>query len=173
VFEAKSIYADLQLKAITAGLMPRFGAFVQAGYGRPGLNMLEDEFSPFYVAGVRMSWNLGRLYTQKNDRRKVGTLQRQIDVGRETFLFNTHMQLIQQQEEVQKMVRIMQSDDEIIRLRTNVKKAAEVKLSNGVIAVSDLIREMNAEDMARQAAMIHRTQYLMAIYQIRYITNNE
>ncbi|MDD2436462.1 MAG: TolC family protein, partial [Massilibacteroides sp.] len=54
VFEAKSIYADLQLKAITAGLMPRFGAFVQAGYGRPGLNMLEDEFSPFYVAGVRM-----------------------------------------------------------------------------------------------------------------------
>ena len=50
-------------QAVAAGLMPRIGAFVQGGYGRPGLNMLEDSFEPYYVAGVRLSWNLGKLYT--------------------------------------------------------------------------------------------------------------
>jgi outer membrane protein TolC len=172
VFEAKSAYADAQSKGITANLMPRFGAFVQAGYGRPGLNFLEDEFNPFYLTGVRMTWNLGGLYTRKNERRKVDVFRRQIDVARETFLFNTRMKLIHQQEEIQKLVRIMQSDEEIIRLRESVKKAAEAKLTNGVIAVSDLVREINAADLARQAAAIHQTQHLMAIYQFMYMTNN-
>lgn len=171
--QAQSLYVESQNKAITAGLMPRFGAFVQAGYGRPGLNMLEDEFNPFYVAGIQMSWNLGRLYTIKNDRRKVDVARRKIDVSKETFLFNTQMQLINQNEEIRKLAQLAESDSEIIRLRTNVKQAAEVKLENGVIAVSDLIREINAEDMARQAAAIHQTQHLMAIYQLMYITNNE
>lgn len=172
-FQAQEEFVESQNKAITAGLMPHFGAFVQAGYGRPGLNMLEDEFSPFYIAGVRMSWNLGRLYTVKNDRRKVEVARRGIDVSRETFLFNTRMQLINQNEEIQKIAKLMQTDDEIIRLRSNVKKAAEVKQENGVISVSDLIREINAEDMARQAAVIHRTQHIMAVYQLMYLTNNE
>lgn len=153
--------------------MPRFGAFVQAGYGRPGLNMLEDEFNPFYIAGLRMNWNLGHLYTIKNDRRKVDVARRKIDLNKETFLFNTQMQLINQNEEIQKIKQLMRSDDEIIRLRTNVKKAAETKLENGVISVSDLVREINAEDLARQTAAIHQTQHLMAIYQLMYLTNNE
>ena len=65
--DAKSDLLELQNKQLTAGLMPRIGAFFQGGYGRPGLNMLEDSFSPFYVAGVRLSWNMGKLYTLKND----------------------------------------------------------------------------------------------------------
>lgn len=172
-FEAQGQYIESRNKSITAGLMPRFGAFVQAGYGRPGLNMLEDKFDAFYIAGIRMNWNLGRLYTLKNDRRQVEVARRKVDVNQETFLFNTRMQLISQDEEIGKLAGIMRSDDEIIRLRQNVKKAAEVKQQNGVISVSDLIREINAEDMARQAAAIHRTQHLMAVYQLMYITNNE
>ena len=91
--DAKSEWIETQNKQVTAGLMPRIGAFVQGGYGRPGLNMLEDSFEPYYVAGVRLSWNLGKLYTLKNDRRKIEVSRRQIDVQRETFLFNTRLQL--------------------------------------------------------------------------------
>lgn len=172
-FQAQEELAGSQNKAITAGLMPRFGAFVQAGYGRPGLNMLENEFKPFYIAGVRMSWNLGRLYTVKNDRRKVEVALRGIEVSRETFLFTTRMQLINQNQEIRKIAEMMRTDDEIIRLRSSVKKAAEAKLTHGVISVSDLVREINAEDMARQAAVIHQTQHSLAIYQLMYLTNNE
>ena len=169
--DAKSEWIETQNKQVTAGLMPRIGAFVQGGYGRPGLNMLEDSFEPYYVAGVRLSWNLGKLYTLKNDRRKIEVSRRQIDVQRETFLFNTRLQLLQQNTEIKKMTDLMRADDDIIRLRTSIKQAAEVKLENGVISVTDLIREINAEDMARQTAAAHRVQRLMTIYNYMYTTN--
>lgn len=169
--DAKSSLVETQERQITAGLMPRLGAFVQGGYGRPGLNMLENSFNPFYVAGVRLSWNLGKLYTLKNDRRKVEVSRNMIHVQRETFLFNTRLQQLQQNVEIQKVTDLMRADDQIIHLRTSIKKAAEVKLENGVISVTDLIREINAEDLARQAASTHRLQQLMAIYNYMYTTN--
>ena len=152
--DAKSEWIETQNKQVTAGL-----------------NMLEDSFEPYYVAGVRLSWNLGKLYTLKNDRRKIEVSRRQIDVQRETFLFNTRLQLLQQNTEIKKMTDLMRADDDIIRLRTSIKQAAEVKLENGVISVTDLIREINAEDMARQTAAAHRVQRLMTIYNYMYTTN--
>ena len=152
--DAKSEWIETQNKQVTAGL-----------------NMLEDSFEPYYVAGVRLSWNLGKLYTLKNDRRKIEVSRRQIDVQRETFLFNTRLQLLQQNTEIKKMTDLMRADDDIIRLRTSIKQAAEGKLENGVISVTDLIREINAEDMARQTAAAHRVQRLMTIYNYMYTTN--
>jgi len=172
-FDARVALMEAQNKQITADLMPRFGAFIQGGYGRPGLNMLEDSFNPFYVAGVRMSWNLGKLYTIKNDRRKVETNRKNVEVQRETFLFNLQLQLLQQNTEIRKITDLMHSDDEIIRLRNSIKKAAEVKLENGVISVTDLIREINAEDMAKQQGVTHKIQHLMAVYNYLYSTNDE
>ena len=118
--------------------------------------MLEDSFSPFYVAGVRLSWNMGKLYTLKNDRRKIATNRQAVEVERETFLFNTRLQLTQQNTEIRKMTDLMKADDKIIRLRASIKKAAEVKLANGVISVTDLIREINSEDLARQTAALRQ-----------------
>ena len=170
--DARSNLLDMQNKQITAGLMPRIGAFVQGGYGRPGLNMLDDRFDPFYVAGLRLSWNLGKLYTVKNDRRKIDVSRQAVEVQRETFLFNTRLQMTQQDTEIRKMTDLMQADDEIIHLRSSIKQAAEVKLANGVISVTDLIREINAEDLARQTAATHRIQQLQAICNYLYTTND-
>ncbi|RHJ78898.1 TolC family protein [Parabacteroides sp. AM08-6] len=169
--DAKSNLLELQNKQITAGLMPRVGAFLQGGYGRPGLNMLDDGFNSFYMAGVRLSWNMGKLYTLKNDRKKVETARRSVEVQRETFLFNTRLQLMQQNTEIKKITDLMKADEDIIRLRTNIKQAAEVKLENGIISVTDLIREINSEDMAKQTAATHRIQQLQAIYNYIYTTN--
>lgn len=162
--DARSSLLNARNKQIDAGLMPRLGAFIQGGYGRPGLNMLENDFSPFYIAGLRFSWNLGNLYTMKNDRRKIEVHVREVAVQRETFLFNTRLQLIQQDAEIQKINEQIQTDEEIIRLRSNIKRSAEVKLENGIISATDLIREINAEDMARQTAATRKIQYLMSVY---------
>ncbi len=171
--EAKSKLMEIQNKQITAGMMPRIGVFIQGGYGRPGLNMLEDSFEPFYIAGVRLSWNIGKLYTMKNDRRKIETNRQLIDVQRETFLFNTTLQLLQQNTEIQKMTELLKTDNEIVRLRSSIKEAAEVKLENGVISVTDLIREINAEDLAKQTVATHQIQQLMSVYNYMYTTNNK
>lgn len=169
--DAQSDLLETQKHRLTAGLMPRIGAFVQGGYGRPGLNMLEDSFRPFYIAGVRLSWNLGKLYTLKNDRRKVDVDRHSVAVRRETFLFNTRLQMLQQHTEIQKLSELMRTDDRIVSLRESLKRAAEVKLENGVISVTDLIREIHAEDLARQTASLHRIQLLYSIYSYIYTVN--
>ena len=67
---------------------------------------------------------------------------------------------------------ILNQRDEIIALRTNIRKAAEAKVSNGTLAVTDLLREINSENKARQVKALHEVQLLMNIYQLKYTTNN-
>ncbi|MCD7916495.1 MAG: TolC family protein [Tannerellaceae bacterium] len=171
-FEARSNLLEIQNLQLKAGIMPNFGVFVQGGYGKPGLNMFENSFKPFYIAGVQMSWNIANFYTLRNDRRKIETNRLAVDLQRESFLFNTELDMVQQNTEIREMTELIKSDQEIIRLRTSIKEAAEVKLENGVISVTDLIREINAEDQAKQAGATHRIQQLMSVYNYLYTTNN-
>ncbi|MDR1402362.1 MAG: TolC family protein [Tannerellaceae bacterium] len=171
-FHAVSLLTEMQNRQITAGLTPRIGLFVQGGYGRPGLNMLQNNFEPFYVAGLRVSWNIGKLYTLKNDRRKVETDRLSIDVQRDIFLFNIALQRMQQDTEIQKITALLEAGNQIVSLRTSIKKAAEAKLENGVVSVTDLIREINAEDIARQTVAANRIRRLMSLYNYMYTTNH-
>lgn len=134
--------------------------------------MLKNEFTPYYVAGVRLSWNFGSLYTLRNDRRVIDTSRRQLDSNRDVFLFNTRIQATQQESAVESVRRQMVDDDEIIRLRTNIRKASEAKVANGTMTVTDMLRDMTSENLARQTKALHEVQLLMNIYQLKYTTNN-
>jgi len=157
-----------QTKIIRANNQPKASLFVQGGYGRPALNLLKNEFDPFYIAGVRLNWSLGGLYTQRKEMQLVDINKRSIDIQKETFLLNTNTQLKQQQSEIDKLQQLVASDDEIISLRIQVKDAARAQLQNGVITANDYLREVNAEDQARQTLITHQLQLLQA--QINYQT---
>ena len=172
LFEAQQQLFESQKKLITSTYMPTLSVFLQGGYGRPGLNMLKDEFSPFYIGGVRLYWNFGNLYTQKNDKRKLEINQNSVDTQKETFLFNTNLQVSQTNNEIKKMKELLRYDDEIILLRENVRKSAEAKVANGTLTVTELMREINAENIAKQEKATHEIQLLMAIYNLKNTTNN-
>ena len=95
-YDAQGEQLHQQEAALNTRLMPRFGLFVQGAYGNPGLNMLKNEFSPYYIAGVRLSWNFGSLYTLKNDRQVIENKRRQLNNNRDVFLFNTRLEMTQQ-----------------------------------------------------------------------------
>lgn len=172
LLDAQKNLLESQRKTILAGNLPKIGLFVQGGYGRPGLNFFDNRFTPFYIAGVRLSWNFGGLYTQKNDLAKIDINRKEVETQKETFLFNNSLLTTQQQNEIDKLTETMKNDDAIIALRSNIKKAAESKLENGVIVVSDLLREINAENLARQTRSLHEIQLYMAAYQLKNTINN-
>lgn len=172
LFEAQKNQLEQQKKMLLSKNLPKFGLFFQGGYSKPGLNMLKNDFSPYYVAGVKMSWSLSGFYTQKNDRRLIDLDQQNIVVQKETFLFNTGLQATQQQTEIDKLKELMRNDDEIVRLRTNIKNSAGAKVANGTLSVTELLREIHEEDLARQNMALHEIQLLMAIYNLKYTTNN-
>ena len=171
-FAAQNGRLQVQEEALYTGLMPRLGLFVQGAYGNPGLNMLKNEFPPYYVAGVRLSWNFGSLYTLRNDRRVIDTSRRQLDSNRAVYLFSTRIQATQQESAVESVRRQMVDDDEIIRLRTNIRKVSEAKVANGTMTVTDMLRDMTSENLARQTKALHEVQLLMNIYQLKYTTNH-
>lgn len=170
-FDAQGEQLRVQESTLNTRLMPRFGLFVQGAYGNPGLNMLRDEFNTYYIAGVRMSWNFGSLYTLKNDRRRIDNIRQQIETSRDVFLFNTRLQATQQDASVVSMRRQMKDDDEIIRLRENIRRAAEAKVENGTLTVTDMLREITNESMAKQTKALHEIQLLMNIQQLKYTLN--
>jgi len=165
LFAKQNELFDAQLGVIKARNMPRFSVFVQGGYGKPGLNMLSNEFEFFAIGGARLNWNFGNLYSSKNESNLLANSKNMVGVQQETFLFNTNLQLSQAWQEIQKAKELMQTDDEIINLRHRVKTAGESKYANGVYTVNDLVKDVNAENQARQAKILHEVQYLMSIYQ--------
>lgn len=171
-FDAQGGQLNVQESSLKTCFRPRFGLFVQGAYGNPGLNMLKDDFSAYYVAGVRMSWNFGSLYTLRNDRRLIDNNRRKLETSRDVFLFNTNLQSTQQSSAIQSMRRQMVDDDEIIRLRVNIRKAAEAKVENGTLTVTDMLREITAENLARQTKALHEVQLLMNIWNLKYTLNN-
>lgn len=172
-YDAQGEQLRVQESALNNRLMPRFGLFVQGAYGNPGLNMLRDEFDTYYMAGVRMSWNFGSLYTLKNDRRKIDNTRRKIETGRDVFLFNTRLEATLQDANVVSMRRQMADDDEIIRLRENIRRAAEAKVENGTLTVTDMLREITNESLARQTKALHEVQLLMNMWELRYTLNSK
>lgn len=155
-------------KLVTAKNLPKASLFAQGGYGRPALNVLKNEFDWFYIAGVRVSWPLGGLYTSKRERQLNELNRKSVDIQKEAFLLNTNTQLKQQQSEIEKIAKLIETDQGIIDLRVQVKDAARSQLENGVITANDYLREVNAEDEARQSLITHQVQLLQA--QINYQT---
>lgn len=167
----KTIY-DAQEKQLKSEYLPTVSAFFQGAYGRPTLNIIENKFGPWYVTGIRFSWNLGSLYTLSN-RKSILNLNRQTaEADKETFLLNTKIDLTQQDEQIRKYTELLVLDEQVIALRSAVKKSAEAQLDNGVITIHEYIQKVNAENLAIQSKILHEIQLLQAKYNHEFITGN-
>ena len=174
--DAQIKLADAQQKALNSALMPRLCIFAQGFYGYPGYNMFEDmmrsRWSLNGMVGARFSWNIGALYTHKNDKAKLRLMRQTAENSREVFLFNNNLEQIELSENVVRYRRLMADDEEIITLRSQVRKAVESKLAHGIIDVNELLREINAENAARLQQSMHEIEMLKEIYNQKFTANN-
>lgn len=176
LYDSQLKLTEAKEKALDTQLRPKLGLFAQGYYGYPGLNMFEDmmnrKWSLNGIVGIKLSWNVSALYTHKNDKARLSAQREMIENAREVFLFNNKMEEIQQSENISRYQTMIKSDDEIIVLRTNVRKAAESKLAHGIIDVNSLLREISNENAAKTQQTIHEIDMLKEMYHLKY-TNNE
>ena len=176
LFDNQLKLSSIKEKALNTQIRPKLGIFAQGFYGYPGLNMFEDminrKWSLNGMVGVKLSWNVGALYSLKNDKVKLRLQREMTENAREIFLFNNQLEEIQQNENIKRYHTMKQTDDEIIMLRTNIRKAAESKLSHGIIDINNLLREINNENAAKIQQTIHDIEMLKEMYNLKY-TNNE
>ncbi|MCB2221433.1 MAG: TolC family protein [Bacteroidetes bacterium] len=148
--------------------LPKLSAFGQAGYGRPGFDMLKNEFTDYYMIGARLNWSFWD-WNKSRKEREVLDLQNQIiDTQKETFTKNIHADLTNKKSEISKIEEKIKRDQELIRLREKISASASSQLKNGTITSSDYLTELNAESKARLDMQIHRIELLQA--KTEYIT---
>jgi len=161
-----------QKALLVAGTLPKVSAFFQGGYGKPGLDMFDPDPASFYLAGLRLSWPLDGLYTLKAALDRVSANGKRIEAQEDTFRYNTELGIIRAMGEIDSLGTLIASDTEIIALREDIKKAAAIRFENGSIPVTDLLREITAENGAKQKKALHEVQLLLAKYNLRYYANN-
>ena len=171
LLNAKSDYVASQRRTILAASMPQFSAFAQGYYGYPNLDMFKSMQSSKWglngLVGVRMQWNIGAFYTQKNSLNKLDIACQQLNVQRDVFDYNRRMQVVQENAEIVRLSKAIENDDRIVELRGNVRKAAEIKYENGTITTSELLQKIAEESNAQSARSIHQIELRKAQYELQ------
>lgn len=167
LYKAQLEQTQVQRRDLQSNLYPKLNLALQGGIGRPGLNILKNEFEPYYTVGVKLQWNLGALYSRKNDIRKIAVQKERIERQQEAFVLNTMLDVTDQLNEVHKAEQVLAQDREIIRLREEIRQAGEEQYKQGVIMLTDLMEMIDEEFNARVAQSLHQVQLVMAICDLK------
>ncbi|MCK4568808.1 MAG: TolC family protein [Bacteroidales bacterium] len=163
----KSLLEDSK-DLITSTWMPKFSGFGQLGYGNPGLNFLEDKWTPYYIVGARLSWQIWNWNQNKKDKQILGLRQDLVDREKETFDKNLNIALEQHHADMRKYESLIIKDWEVIELRINISQMASSQYDNGVITSSDYVSRLNEEAQAKLNLEVHRVKLAKA--KVDYLT---
>ncbi len=151
---------------------PKIMGFGQAGYGRPGLNMLSNDFEPYFMIGARLNWNIFDWKKTKKEIRSFEIQSQIIENNKKSFNTNLEVLLNKKQTEIQRLKNLIKSDKEIVDLKKNVAKAASSQFENGIITATEYLLEKNAETKAVLNLHLHKVQLRYAQINYEYTIGN-
>ncbi|WP_026714505.1 TolC family protein [Flavobacterium daejeonense] len=172
LYEIQNEQMDISEEIITKNNLPKLKAFGQAGYGNPGLNMLDNSFQTFYIVGLKANWNVFDWNKSKTEKEILAVSKNMIATEKENFLLNNQLQSQELEKEIQKLETISTQDNEIIELRNSVLKATEAQLKYGAITLSDYIVEFTHFYEAQINQKLHEIQLLLAHANYNIIQGN-
>ncbi len=149
---------------------PVVAAFGQAGYGRPGYNMLDDSFNDYYMAGIRLSYKPWDWNNSRRNLRLIGLKQESIELARENFNSQHQASWLAQMEELEKYDTLIQLDEQIVKLQQSVVENILSQLNHGAITGSVYLTELNKQTRALIDVEIHQIKQLRTKVDIMYLT---
>ncbi len=164
LFSIQKQQLDLQSDMIQKTRRPRVYGFGQAGYGRPGLNMLSDAFDDWYMVGVGLNW---KVYDWNETKRKRQLIDMQKDIvssNEQNFLFQLELAQKSKWDEILTSQHMIESDEKILHLYKEIEQTASSRLANGVITSADYISKLN--EMLEAELRLNQRQ--LEILQLKY-----
>ena len=158
LFELQRNQLETSKEVISTNNYPKILGFAQAGYGNPGLNMLDNSFQDFYMVGLKLNWNILDWGKTKEQKQAVDISKEIVSTEKETFLLNNKIQLKDTESDVGKYEEMLKKDAEIIELREQVLQATTSQLQNGAITSSEYITELNNLYEAKIDQQLHEIQ---------------
>ena len=161
-FELQQDQIEASKNIISKSNLPKLNAFGQAGYGNPGLNMLNNSFDDFYMVGLKLNWNVFDWNKSKSEKQALDIAKEIVTTEKETFETNNQMQLNELKSEISKLETIIKKDSQIILLRDKVVQSSDSQMRNGVITTSEYVTELNQLFDAKTNQKVHQTQLELA-----------
>jgi outer membrane protein TolC len=161
-FEFQNQQIEASKTVVSKNNLPKINAFGIAGYGNPGLNMVDNSYQPILMVGLRANWNVFDWNKSKAEKDALTVSADIVATEKETFLLNNSLQLQEMDNEIKKSEEIIKTDTEIIGLREYVEKSANSQLKNGVITTSEYLVEFTNLYEARTNQKLHEIQLALA-----------
>lgn len=158
---------EFQRRQLNTLISPKLNLSLQGGYGRPGMNMLSGDFSGYFVAGLKLQWNIGALYTRGLDKRRVNADAQKIDLTRKSFILNSSVEAEQKNNAILKARDVLEKDTEIIGLRQRIRASGENQYREGTIKMNDYLSMLDEEYKAKANESMHEVQLMMAVYDMK------
>lgn len=158
---------EFQRRQLNTLISPKLNLSLHGGYGRPGMNMLSGDFSGYFVAGLKLQWNIGALYTRGLDKRKVNADAQKIDLTRKSFILNSSVEAEQKNNAILKARDVLEKDSEIIGLRQRIRASGENQYREGTIKMNDYLSMLDEEYKAKANESMHEVQLMMAVYDMK------
>jgi outer membrane protein TolC len=162
LFDLQNQQIEISKEVISKNNLPKVNAFGQAGYGNPGLNMLDNSFQTFYMVGLKANWNVFDWNKSKTEKQTLSISKEIVTTEKETFLLNNNLQLQEMENEINKAEAIIATDAEIIALREVVVQSSDAQLRNGVITSSEYLVELTNLFEAKINQKAHEIQLALA-----------
>ncbi|UCG28481.1 MAG: TolC family protein, partial [Bacteroidales bacterium] len=162
LFESQLSQLEKSGNLLRSNRFPKIFFFGQAGYGRPGLNMLNDTFEPYYLVGARISWNPFDWKVNRRQQQVLDLQHKQLNNQLDAFNLSIETELEKYRSDIQKYEELIRSDDELIELRSNIVETSTSKFDNGIINSADYLSCLNEEKQARLNREVHRIKMVQA-----------
>ena len=162
LYDLQNEQIEIAKRILSKSSLPKISVFGQAGYGNPGLNMLDNSFQSFYMLGLRANWNVFDWGKNKKDKIALDITKEIIQSEKETFEMNTKIELQQMNNEIRKITQLLASDLELIQTREKIVQSSDIQMKNGVITTAEYLSEFINLFEAKNTLKTHEVQLSLA-----------
>jgi outer membrane protein TolC len=148
-------------------------AFGEAGYGRPGLNMLNNNFADWYLVGAGLSWNIFDWHKSSRERAEMKLQNELINTHKDNLTRSLKLSFDQEENNYQKLKQLISSDEQIVTLKEQISKRSAAALDNGALTSADYIRDLNGALQSRANLETHKIQLIQSSINMQTIQGNK
>jgi len=173
LLESQNIYLESMKNLSSVSRRPLIWGVAQAGIGQPNVyNFLNVDVSDFYYVGLKMSWQLFDYGNARREKSIYTANQAIVNTKKEYLEDNIDIQLTKEYAEINKLKKLLEKDEEIINLQSEIVESAFSQVRNGVITSTNYLSELNTKTQLELTRQIHLVQLKQTEYNCLNISGN-
>lgn len=152
--------------------MPVLYAFGQSGYGKPGYNMMSEDWDTYYMIGAGLKWKIWDWNSTSREKELLGYQQQMLQNQRTSFDREMESLMVQEEARIEQYRETMEMDQQVLELQKSISGKAAVRLENGTMTATEYITELNKESLARITLATHQVMLMQSMANFLIIQGN-